>query len=108
LRVVGDLAEISKQLFQSALVETFREKQVAWFKSPTLAIAKVEDLTLGALAGHLQILPAALVAQPADEIVLMQPLVDHNHRALGWLVEPSHERTLEPVMNSVSRHIGLG
>ena len=57
--------------------------------------------------GQDDVLPqAALVAQPADEVVLVQPLLDDDHGPFGGLVEAGHERSLEAVVDRVAGRLG--
>ena len=71
-----------------------------------MRVAKVVDRALKTFARHRQIFPAALVPQPADEIVLVEPLHHDDHCPFGRVVEARHQRALEPIVDRVADRIG--
>jgi hypothetical protein len=106
LRVELGFAEIEEELIERVAVEPLGIKQVPGVKGPALSVSEVVHRALEAFARHGQIFPATLVPEPANEVVLVEPLHHDDHGPFGWVIEARHQRALEPVVDGIADRVG--
>jgi hypothetical protein len=102
------LAQVKTLLVQGYPVEALGIEKIAGLKVPDFTSTEIELLGLNALARHFQVFPPVVRPETANQIVLMQALVDDDHCALGGIVEARHERAFNPFVDVVPDSFGFG